>query len=232
MIPITESTQVSDIAAAVPAGVRVFQRYGIDFCCGGKVPIGSACEEQGVSFTEVAGAIRTAAARPARDERDWATLPLEALIDHIVATYHDTLREELPRLRQMAAKVARVHGENAPHLPRLETIVNELSADMISHMGKEEGALFPAIRAIAHGPAPSVMPLDAPILMMEHEHELTGAQLAELRAMTDDYVAPSWACQTFQALYEGLSELEANMHVHVHLENNVLFPRARDLAHR
>jgi regulator of cell morphogenesis and NO signaling len=180
----------------------------------------------------VTDAIRTAAAGPSRDERDWATLPLEALIDHIVTTYHDTLRDELPRLRQMASKVARVHGENAPHLPRLEAIVHELSADMISHMGKEEAALFPTIRALAHGSGPSVMPLEAPILMMEHEHEQTGAQLAELREMTDDYVAPSWACQTFQALYEGLSELEANMHVHVHLENNVLFPRALELTRR
>jgi regulator of cell morphogenesis and NO signaling len=232
MIPITERTQVSDIAAAVPASVRVFQRYGIDFCCGGKVPLGSACEEQGVSFREVADAIRTTAAGAAPDDRDWATLPLDALIDHIVATYHDTLREELPRLRQMASKVARVHGENAPHLPRLEAVVGELATDFISHMGKEEAVLFPTIRAIAAKGRPPVMPIDAPVAMMEHEHEHTGALLAELRQMTDDYVAPSWACQTFRGLYEGLSELEASTHVHVHLENNVLFPRALQMAQR
>jgi regulator of cell morphogenesis and NO signaling len=231
MIPITESTQVSDIAAAVPASVRVFQRYGIDFCCGGKMPIGPACEEQGVSFTEVAEAIRTAAAGPAPADQDWATQPLDALIDHIVATYHDTLREELPRLGEMATRVARVHGENAPYLPRLEAVVHELAADFLSHMDKEEAVLFPTIRAIAAKGRPTGMPIDAPVAMMEHEHAQTGALLAELRQLTDDYVAPSWACQTFQALYDGLSALEAGTHVHVHLENNVLFPRALNLVH-
>lgn len=227
---ITQNTPVRDIAAAVPASVRVFQRYGIDFCCGGRRPIGEACKERGLAFGEVAGAIDAAAARPAPDDRDWTAEPLPALIDHIIATYHRPLRDELPRLEAMAEKVARVHGEHAAYLARVEEIVRELAAELIAHMGKEEMVLFPAIRATGDGEALAPMWITVPITVMEHEHDYAGALLAELRRLTGGYVPPDWACQTFRALYEGLEELEAAMHVHVHLENNVLFPRALEQA--
>jgi regulator of cell morphogenesis and NO signaling len=222
---ITEHTTVADIAAALPSSVRVFQRHEIDFCCGGKRPIGTACGERGVAFETLVAEIEASAAGSTGEDRDWGREPLHGLIDHIVTTYHDALREELPRLEAMAAKVSRVHGTKAAHLPRLEAIVNELSAELRRHMRKEEMVLFPAIRAIEAG-TPTGVPISAPIGMMEHEHDQAGTQLAELRAITDAYSAPDWACQTFRALYHGLSELESTMHVHVHLENNVLFPRA------
>lgn len=222
---ITERTTVAEIAAAIPASVRVFQRHGIDFCCGGKMPLVAACQQHGVAFSEIARAIEAAAAGPAPDERDWNRAPVPELIDHIVATYHDALREELPRLESMAAKVHRVHGPHAPYLGRLDAIVTELSADLRAHMRKEELVLFPAIRAVDAG-REAGMPISAPISVMEHEHDQAGALLAELRAITEGYVAPEWACETFRALYHGLAELESSMYVHVHLENNVLFPRA------
>lgn len=227
---ITQNTPIREIAATVPASVRVFQRYGIDFCCGGRRPIGEACEERGLVFDEVAGAIDAAATRPVPDDRDWMAEPLAALIDHIIATYHRPLREELPRLEAMAEKVARVHGDNAPHLAGVEESVRELAAKLTSHMGKEEMVLFPAVRAIEDGEALAPMWITAPITVMEHEHDHAAALLAELRRLTGGYVPPDWACQTFRALYDGLEELEAAMHVHVHLENNVLFPRALEQA--
>jgi regulator of cell morphogenesis and NO signaling len=138
------------------------------------------------------------------------------------------LRKELPRLESMAAKVARTHGLSAAHLARLEAIVSELSAELRSHMRKEELVLFPAIRTIEEGGAHPGIPI--PIAVMEHEHDHAAALLSELRAMTDGYVPPPWACETFRALYDGLFVLEAAMHIHVHLENNVLFPRALVLA--
>lgn len=226
---ITEGTAVADIASALPSSVRVFQRHGIDFCCGGKTPLGQACEDRGLSYATVVDAIEASAQEPAADERNWAEEPLHALIDHIVSTYHDPLREALPLLQSMAAKVSGVHISKAPHLARLETIVSELSAELISHMRKEEMVLFPAIRTIEEGRRSSV-PVSVPISVMEEEHDHAGALLAELRTITDDYVAPQWACETFRALYRGLSELEAAMHVHVHLENNVLFPCALALT--
>jgi regulator of cell morphogenesis and NO signaling len=226
---ITEATPVRDIAAALPASVRVFQRHGIDFCCGGRLPIGDACREHGISFADVARAIEAAAAVP-HDERDWNVEPLHALADHIVRAYHEPLRDELPRLEAMAAKVARVHGEKAPFLRELHALVVELASDLQAHMRKEEAVLFPAIRALEAGGEGPGIPVGAPISVMEHEHDRAGAILDRLRALTDGYLPPRWACQTFKAAYHGLEELEAAMHVHVHLENNVLFPRAIRLA--
>jgi regulator of cell morphogenesis and NO signaling len=130
----------------------------------------------------------------------------------------------------MATKVSRVHGAKAPHLARLETIVSELSAELGSHMRKEEMVLFPAIRTIEAGQGCPPFPIAAPIGVMEDEHDRAGAFLSELRTITDGYVVLEWACQTFRALYHGLSELESTMQVHVHLENNVLFPRALAVA--
>jgi regulator of cell morphogenesis and NO signaling len=226
---ITEHTTVAEIASAVPSSIRVFQRYGIDFCCGGQTPLAVACEKRGTSFAVVAAAIEASAAQPVTEERDWSREPAQALIDHIVSTYHEPLREELPRLESMAAKVARVHGGKAPHLARLEAVVTELSAELRTHMRKEELFLFPAIRAIEEGKNGPSIPLSAPIAVMEDEHDHAGRLLAELRAITGGYEAPPWACETFKGLYHGLAELESVMHVHVHLENNVLFPRALGL---
>jgi regulator of cell morphogenesis and NO signaling len=227
---ITARTTVAEIASAVPSSVRVFQRHGIDFCCGGRIPLAAACQEHGVPLAEVVNAIEASAREPEIEERDWNAEPLHILIDHIVTAYHDPLREELPRLEAMAAKVSRVHGAKATHLARLERIVFELSADLQSHMDKEERVLFPAIRVIDAGQGENRLPISAPIGVMEDEHDHAGALLFELRAMTDKYEPPAWACQTFRALYSGLSELESAMHVHVHLENNILFPRALALS--
>ena len=129
----------------------------------------------------------------------------------------------------MATKVAGVHGAKAPHLSRVKALVSALSGDLTLHMQKEERMLFPAIRAIEDDPQ-LVIPINAPINVMEQEHDGAGALLSELRAITGGYVAPPWACGTFRALYQGLAELDSDMHVHVHLENNVLFRRAMDLS--
>lgn len=226
---ITEQTTVAEIATGIPSSVRVFQQHGIDFCCGGKQPLRHACQERGVSVAEVVSAIDAAAA-VRLDDTDWTRQPLHTLIDHIVITFHDALHQELPRLVAMAAKVARVHGAKAPHLTRLSAIVAELAADLRAHMGKEEAVAFPAICAAERGHGRPAASLALPLTVLEHEHEQAGALLAELHAITDGYTPPAWACATFRALYHGLSELESTMHVHVHLENNVLFPRVRALA--
>ena len=225
---ITESTTVGEIASALPASVRLFQRNGIDFCCGGRTPLAVACEQQGLSFADVASDIEALAAVPVPERRDWTEEPLPALIDHILATYHAPLGEELPRLESMASRVARVHGSKASFLHELEKTVMELSSELRGHMRKEETVLFPAIRAIAAGEA--AMPVSAPIQVMQDEHDEAGALLATLRRLTSGYETPEWACGTFRALYAGLAELESEMHMHVHLENNILFPRVLERA--
>jgi regulator of cell morphogenesis and NO signaling len=225
---ITETTTVAAITAAVPSSVRVFQRHGIDFCCGGKQPIGDACREHGVSLAVVTREIEASQSRSS-GEQDWTHQPLTALVDHIVAAYHEPLRDELPRLKHMAAQVVAAHGDQAPYLRRLQDVLRELAREMREHMQKEEHVLFPAIRNLAHGVTGLPVPLSAAIIVMEQDHDRAGALLFELRTLTDGYVVPPWACRTFQALYHGLAELESEMHEHVHLENNILFPRALGL---
>jgi regulator of cell morphogenesis and NO signaling len=223
---ITEQTLVSEIATTLPSSVRVFQRVGIDFCCGGKRPLVDVCDDQRLSFAAIAAEIEASATGWPAEDRDWTRATLTELADHIVATYHDRLREELPRLEDLAGRVRRAHGAKAPRLlGRLEAIVLELSTDLHAHMRKEELVLFPAIRAIdAKEFVPRAIPISAPIVAMEQEHESAGALLAELRTITNGFTLPDWACVTVRALYDGLAELERDMHVHVHLENNVLFP--------
>ncbi len=227
-VQITENTPIADIAASIPSSVRVFQARGVDFCCGGKTPIGFACEEQGLSFLDMVAAIEASAAVSAPGQRDWTQEPLQALVDYIIRTYHDPLRRQLPRLQAIASKVLQVHGAKSIHLGRVEEIVEELSEDLIAHMDTEELALFPAICAIEAG-RPASLAVAGPIESMEREHDGAGRLLAELRELTDSYIVPEWSCSTFRTLYRELEEVETSMHEHVHLENNVLFPRALQL---
>jgi regulator of cell morphogenesis and NO signaling len=222
---INENTTVAEIAAALPSSVRVFQRHNIDFCCGGKVPLANVCLDRGLPFETVVNDIAVAASATPATASDWLAAPLPTLITHIVRTYHDPLREELPRLGMMANKVASVHGQKDARLRRIAEIVADLSSDLLMHMEKEERVLFPAIELIDRQET-APMELGAPISVMEHEHDHVGTQLDELRSLTAEYVPPQWGCATLRALYAGLSELADTMHVHVHLENNVLFPRA------
>ena len=225
----TSNTPVADIATRMPSSVPVFQRYGIDFCCGGKTPLDVACLNRRLDVIEVFRALAAAAA-PDRHVQDWSRAPLHALTEHIVAAFHDPLRQELPRLQQLAARVRGAHGERAAELvDRIDADLGELAMDLTDHMQKEEAVLFPAIRRLEAGQS-GEMPIEMPIAVMEQDHDHAGVLLARLRESTSGYAVPDWGCQTVRALYEGLEALEREMHVHVHLENNVLFRRAVRIA--
>jgi regulator of cell morphogenesis and NO signaling len=218
---IQAGTTVGTIAAEHPLSTRVFQRHGIDFCCGGGRPLGEVCEEKGIALAQMLGEIEAEISEAPDAQVRWDEEPLGALLDHILSAYHEPLKEELPRLEAMARKVHRVHGEKDPE--RLQGLLDTylaLKADLDQHMPKEEQILFPMIRsgqgAMAAGP----------ISVMEHEHEAVGAMLRRLRELTDDYTVPAEACNTWRALWVGLADLERALHEHIHLENNVLHPRA------
>jgi regulator of cell morphogenesis and NO signaling len=233
---ITPDTTVADIATAAPATIRVFQQHRIDFCCGGKVPLSHACAAKGLSTDRMLGELRTAT-EPQTVERNWSDEPLTTLVHHIQERYHAHLREELPRLDAMLAKVVSRHGDHLPEvLLPLQQIFLGLQLELQAHMLKEDRILFPLIEALdADGPLPAgdtAAALVAPITVMESEHAGAGAALARMRQLTEGYAPPEWACPTFRGLYFGLSQLEADMHLHVHLENNILFPRAVWLAGR
>jgi regulator of cell morphogenesis and NO signaling len=226
--PITPDTTVAAIARQHPATTKVFQRHGLDFCCGGKRPLEEACAAQGLDAAAVLAEVRAAAAGPSA-EADWDARPAGELIDHILERYHATLKRDLPVLRQLAAKVASRHGGDAPALLGVRELVDRLSGEMTSHMAKEEQVLFPIIARLAAG-GESPMPVEGPVSVMEHEHEEVAEILRELRALTGDYTPPATACNSYRGLFQMLAELESDTHQHIHLENNVLFPRAEELA--
>ena len=166
----------------------------------------------------------------ALDDRDWQQAPLQALVDHIVTDFHDQLRAELPRLEALAAKVTRVHSTRDAFVDRIADAVGDLAADLINQMRKEELVLFPTLRSLEHADRHNASWIAAPLAVIEREHDRAGELLAELRRLTNNYTAPVWACATMTALYDSLEALEAETLVHLYLENQVLFPRARALA--
>jgi regulator of cell morphogenesis and NO signaling len=209
---------------------RIFDRLGIDYCCGGRKTLDRACREKGLDVDEVLREIDACDGEPNPDDRvDWASEPMGALIDHIVGTHHASLRRELPRLDAHAEKVARVHGDRHPELIELREVFAGLREELELHMQKEEKVLFPMIKRLEAAedlPSFHCGSITNPILVMEHEHETVGSALERLRALTGGYTPPDDACTTYRALLDGLADLEADLHRHVHKENNILFPRA------
>ena len=232
---ITPETQVAEIATQNPATIRIFQRFGIDFCCGGKRPLGEVCAEKQMTFGELRAALESSGS--SSGELPAADTKMTELVRFIVDKYHADLRTELPRLGQMAAKVLSVHGARHPEiLPELEATFRALREELEMHMMKEERILFPYIERLEQMstqgsslPGSPFGSINAPIGAMEHEHDDAGRALARMRELTCGYVPPEGACNTFRGLYHGLEEFEKGMHEHVHLENNILFPRAARL---
>jgi regulator of cell morphogenesis and NO signaling len=229
-------TTVRELATANPAAVRVFKKYGIDYCCGGYRPFAVACGERGLSaeavLAEIAALVPSGAPEP-----DWSGASLTDLVAHIVNRHHAYLNRELPALEAAMQQVVAKHGPKYPEmLPRLEEIFAGLKAELESHLRKEEAVLFPAILELEAAEAgrrtPPVLPFGTvrnPIRMMEHEHDQAGQALAAMRSLSRDYAVPDDACPTFRGLYHSLDELEQDLHTHIHLENNILFPRAAAL---
>jgi len=218
---IDATTRIGEIATQHPLATRVFHRHGIDFCCGGGKPLADACAARGVETGVVLEELHTQLGAREADETRWDKQPLSDLIRHILVTYHEPLYEELARLSDAARKVYRVHREKAPEtLSELFEVVVGLQAELESHMAKEEQILFPMILN-GQGARAS-----GPISVMEHEHETAGRALARIRELTNDYEVPEQACNTWRALWHGLAALEKDLHEHIHLENNILFPRA------
>jgi len=231
----TASTTVAEVAAAEPATIKVFQRHKIDFCCGGKIAMADACARHGLDTEALLAELRAVRAA-ADDPADWRRLPLKDLVAHIQARYHGPLRDELPRLGAMLDKVVQRHGHRLPEtLLPLQATFESLRRELLEHMAKEDAVLFPSVLALeAHATAKETPTgwswIEEPIEVLEAEHEAAGAALATMRALTNGYAPPEDACPTFRGLYYGLSELERDMHLHVHLENQILFPRAAQLA--
>ncbi len=224
------TTSVGQYVVERPTRARVFERLGIDYCCGGKEPLGRACKKRGLNTRVVLEALeREDAKSSAAEDRDWSRVPLAELADHIESEHHSYLREELPRLSSMIEKLVKVHGRRHPELLRCRDVFDSLRRELEPHMAKEEQVLFPMIRDLE---VSAILPdfhcgsLRNPIRVMEHEHDDAALALSRLRELTGDYTPPDDACNTYRATLAGLAELEADLHRHIHEENNILFPRS------
>ncbi len=225
-------TTLADIVTANPGAARALERHHLDYCCGGRQTLSAACSEQGLDPQLVLDDLQ---ATPDAGHPDWASMAPTELVDHIEATHHRYLHDELPRLDALAEKVAGVHAARHPELPGVAELVAALRADLEPHLAKEERVLFPMIRELdASVTAPDFHcgTLANPIRVMLAEHDQVGELLAELRDTTDGYAVPTDGCASYRALYTGLAELEADTHLHVHKENNVLFPAVLALDSR
>lgn len=227
------ATPVGQLVTERPARAKVFEQHGIDYCCGGKLPLEEACKRRGADPAKVSEALAASDAADSGPEENWAEKGLAELAEHITKVHHDYLRAELPRLALLTEKVARVHGDHAPETVDLHAVFMRMKPELEMHTMKEEQILFPFIRQIESGEPIGAFPPAAiaePIRCMESEHDDAGAALARMRALTDDYTPPMDACNSWRVLYDSLHRLEKDMHIHIHKENNILFPRTLKAA--
>lgn len=224
---------MGQIVAKDLSKAQVFKKYGLDFCCGGKKTLKEACAEKGIALSMVENELQHTgkfqSSRPLPYD-DWS---LDFLADYIVNTHHSYVRKNLPDIRTYAEKVMKVHSRVHPELLPIYQLVEEIYAELMAHMIKEENILFPYIKELVaaknnlttlHGSAFGTV--QNPINMMEMEHELVGNNLAKIRQLSKDYLLPADACASYSLLYHLLGEFEEDLHMHVHLENNILFPKA------
>jgi len=232
-----ERTTVGEIVAADFRAATVFEQFGIDFCCGGRRSVAEACQSAAVDPQAVALALEALPPPDARDEGDVTCWPVERLIDHVVDTHHAYVRSALPTIGSYLARLVEVHGGRHPELMRVAQSFSEMSRGLVQHMMKEERVLFPYVRELASRRDDSSMPspfgtVENPIRMMEQEHREAGDEMRLIRDLTNGYSAPGDGCTTYRVCFAELERFERDLHRHVHLENNVLFPRAIELERR
>src|SRR5215213_648330 len=227
---------VRELVTQMPAATRVFEKFKIDYCCGGNTPLAEACAKAGVDLRELEQELEQTGTARGPQAAQFNEMTLPGLIDHIVGTHHLFTREELVRLDALMTKVVSVHGNNHPELREASALLKKLGDDLNPHMLKEERVLFPYItqldRSATLKTAAPFAPFGTvknPVRMMMMEHDVAGEILRELRRVTSDYAVPADVCISYKTLFEALEALERDLHQHIHLENNILFPKAIEL---
>jgi len=230
-----ETTTLGEIVSRDFRAGAIFDRYGLDYCCGGARTLGEACQQRGVSVEEVAAELE--ALDP--ESRDTPAQDPAALVDHIVSRHHAYVRAAIPVIQQHLAKVAAVHGARHSELTFVDAQFSKVAAELSQHMAKEERVLFPYICALADAVTRDALPppdmfgtVQNPIRMMEIEHQEAGDGIDVIRELTHRYQPPDDACSTYRLVLEELEAFEQDLHEHVHLENNVLFPKAVELEEK
>lgn len=232
---INSTTKVRDVALTLPQSTRLFEKFKIDYCCGGDQPLATACAAAGVDFRNILQLIEGLNDKPGAGdgERDWQEASATELVVHVLDKHHVFTKEEMARLEPLADKVVGAHGSNHPELLAIRDLMRQLFGDLRPHMFKEEQILFPFIHALENAaqqkcPTPFAPfgTVNNPIRMMLMEHDTAGDLLREMRKLSSDYTVPADACVSFKTFYEALAAFEQDLHQHIHLENNLLFPKA------
>ncbi len=227
-IPFSNTSLVRDIVNEVPKTSDVFKKHRIDFCCGGNIPVSTAATEKDVNLDELMNELTDVYEKSdSTDDMDvWTNSTSEEIIQHVIEHYHRPLEEELKSLSPYVTKVSKVHGDNHPELLKVYELFYELKKELLEHTAKEEATSFPLILKLDHNPeVENKAEIIDIIRELEKEHDHAGDILKELRDITSDYTLPYDACGTYTLVYKRLEMLEAHTFMHVHLENNILFPR-------
>ena len=227
---------IGDLVAQDYRTAEVFEKYGIDFCCGGKVTLAAACREREVDMAELLRDLEQAAHQPIDRSQNYAAWELPFLADYIVNTHHAYLKENTGSIAAYAHKIAEVHGAHHPEVIEIAAIFDRIAADLELHLREEEQVLFPAIRKLSElakaGSARysgDMQAIRASLKTLSHEHDEIGAAIHAIRHLAKDYAIPGDVCNTFMVTYRKLKEFEDDLHKHVHLENNILFLKAAEL---
>ncbi|MCC7229227.1 MAG: iron-sulfur cluster repair di-iron protein [Fimbriimonadaceae bacterium] len=223
---------VCQLVAEKPSRSRVFERWGIDYCCGGKKILSEVCASKNLDLSEVTQDLEASDSGPQPSGTDWTKESLTALSDHIQSVHHHYLTLALPRLTMLTERVAERHAKKDPRLVELSHVFADFRSEMEVHTGKEDQILFPAIRSLEEPGQenPVARGIAQPISVMLADHDAAGAALVKMKELTDGFEPSPDACNTHRAMLDALAELEAETHQHVHLENNILFPRAIEKA--
>ncbi|HJV30675.1 MAG TPA: iron-sulfur cluster repair di-iron protein [Bacillales bacterium] len=226
--PFTTDSIVRDIVNKFPKSSDVFKKYRIDFCCGGNIPLTDAIAQGGIDTDSIMTDLKDLYEKNANTETNpevWTDSDTNTIIDHVISQYHRPLEEELAQLSPYVTKISRVHGEHHPELIRVNELFYEFKKEMLEHCAKEEEVVFPLIRKLANNEVEDRAGAAAQIVELEKEHDAAGALLMEIREITSDFALPIDACGTYTLVFKRLEELEGQTFMHVHLENNILFPR-------
>jgi regulator of cell morphogenesis and NO signaling len=229
--------KVGGIVAENFRTAKVFTQYGIDFCCKGGISLEEACKKNGVESESLLKDLQEAL--QSKEGSDYTMLGLSNLIDHIITTHHHYVENTIPALKIYLEKLEKVHGDRHPELSKIRKEFLEAADALTIHMKKEELVLFPYIKAMEESihkgfslSKPHFGHIDHPIQMMEIDHEMEGERFRRLSLLSNGYTAPSDGCQTYRVAYALLEEFEQDLHTHIHLENNILFPKAKELYYR
>lgn len=232
----TEKT-VGEIVAQDYRTAKIFERYGIDFCCGGNAALSVACRENGIDQTSLLEEIEAVMDQSVEQGQNFNAWSLSFLADYIVNTHHAYLKENIGRIAAHAHKTASVHGGHHPEVIEIAAIFDKISTDLAAHLREEEEVFFPATKRIeATTKAERILEagdielLRTTLAKLHHEHEEIGDAVHTIRRLSDDYAVPVDACNTFMLTCKMLKEFEDDLHKHVHLENNILFPKASNMV--